>query len=143
MVRLLEQKAVINLKNKAGESPLTLAIKSRNEAIIQIIMERAKPGLKNKAGEAPLMLALEQSDLPLALQLIRQSADVNRKSNGITPVARATENGHTDLSDILAQAGAKPEVRNYEGFAATDHRNFDRLTDPAIVDSVMELTEDQ
>lgn len=278
MVRLLEEKAVINLKNKAGESPLTLAIKGENPEIIEIILERAKPGLKNEDGLAPLMLALEQENVMLVKELIDRGADVNRKSNGITPIAKAvelnnvqavailvqkgadpsqanddgdiplyiavrngynviagillqksaqpsvdanwktrmgepllnlaiqhdqgqmarilldfgadtynmdylentglnlaaekgdtelvqimlelgadpnhanlmgttpitaaTQNGHNELADMLAQSGAHPEVRNYEGFAAVDGRNFDHLTNPEIIDAVLELTED-
>lgn len=277
MVKLLEEKAVINLKNKSGESPLTLAIKGQDPEIIRIIMERAKPGLKNDEGIAPLMLAIEQQDLRLMKDLIDRGAQVNRKSNGITPIARAvelnnvqavamlvqkgadlsqsnddgdiplyiavrngynviagillqkssqpsvdanwktrmgepllnlaiqkdqsqiarilldfgadtynmdylentglnlaaekgdtelvqilidrgadpnhanmlgttpitaaTQNGHGELADLLAQAGANPGTRNYEGFAATDNRTFDHLTDPEIIDAVMEVTE--
>lgn len=278
MVRLLEEKAVINLKNKSGESPLTLAIQGKNPEIIRIIMERAKPGLKNDEGIAPLMMALEQQNLALMQELIERGAQVNRKSNGVTPIARAvalnnvqavailvqkgadpsqanddgdiplyiavrngynviagillqkssqpsvdanwktdmgepllnlaiqkdqgqmarilldfgadtynmdylentglnlaaergdtelvqilldrgadpnhanllgttpitaaTRNGHNQLADLLAQSGANPGARDFEGFAATDNRNFDHLTDSEIVDAVLEVTED-
>jgi ankyrin repeat protein len=278
MVRLLEEKAVINLKNKSGESPLTIAIKGENPEIIRIIMERAKPGLKNDEGVTPLMLALEQQNLSLMQELILRGAQVNRKSNGVSPIARAvslnnvqavallvqkgadpsqanddgdiplyiavrngfnviagillqkssqpsvdanwktkmgepllnlaiqqdqgqiarilldfgadtyqtdylentglnlaaekgdtelvqmlldrgadpnhanllgttpitaaTQRGHDALADLLAQAGANPGVRNFDGFAATDNRTFDHLTDPEIVDAVMEVMEE-
>ena len=115
MVRLLEQKAVINLKNKEGESPLTLAIKSKNKEIIGIILERAKAGLKNEAGTAPLMMALEQGDLLLVKQLIDRGAQVNRKSNGITPISRAVEMNNLQAVAMLVQHGADPSQANDDG----------------------------
>ncbi len=91
MVEALAKKAVINRKNEAGETPLTLAIKNGNLDIIKLVAKRAKAALKNDAGEAPLFLALGLGDLYLLEDLIQGGANVNRKSNGITPLARAVE----------------------------------------------------
>lgn len=115
MVKLLEEKAVINLKNKDGESPLTLAIKQEQPEIIRIIMERAKAGLKNEDGVAPLMLALEQGNLVLMQQLIDRGAQVNRKSKGSTPLARAVEMNLLPAVAMLVQKGADPSLANDDG----------------------------
>ncbi|MDX1939596.1 MAG: ankyrin repeat domain-containing protein [Saprospiraceae bacterium] len=131
MVGLLAREAVINLKNKAGETPLTLALKLGNLEIIQLISQRAKAGLKNDKDESPLMLTIERfDDLFLLQELIDKGADVNNKSNGITPIARATELGKIQTVALLLRNGADASKPNANGelplFIAVQH-NFDAI----------------
>lgn len=113
MVRVIVRDAVINLKNQAGETPLTLAIKQGNPEIIKMVARRAKAGLKNDFDETPLMLAIERfDDLFLLQDFINKGADVNRRSNGITPIARAAELQKTQTVALLLRNNADPSTPN-------------------------------
>ncbi len=116
MVRLLVRDAVINLKNQTGETPLTLALKQGNPEIIRMIARRAKAALKNDQDESPLLLAIQHSDdLFLLQELIDKGADVNQRSNGITPIAGATELGKVQTVALLLRNGANPSQTNANG----------------------------
>lgn len=116
MVQVLVRDAVINLKNKDGETPLTLALKKGNPEIIQMVVRRAKASLRNDQGEAPLMLAIERfDDLFLLQTLIDKGADVNRLTNGITPIARATAKNSVQTVALLLRNGADPSISSTKG----------------------------
>lgn len=116
MVKLLAENAVINLKNKDGETPLTLAIKKGNTEVIHIVAVRAKAALKNDLGEAPLFLALEKfDDLHLLQKLVDKGADVNRKSNGETPLSLATQLNKIKTVALLIKNGADIGQTNDNG----------------------------
>lgn len=128
-VSVLVRDAVINLKNKAGETPLTLSLKKGNPEIIQMVSRRAKAGLRNDQGEAPLMLAIERfDDLFLLQTFIDKGADVNRLTNGITPIARAAALNKVQAVALLLRNGANPSIPSVKGelpvYIAVKH-NFD------------------
>lgn len=115
LVAFLEPHAVINIKNKEGETPLTLAIKGGNTEIIEMVAQRAKPSLKNEAGEAPLFLAIQHYDhLAFLKYLIDRGADVNRPSNGVTPLSKATELGKLSVVALFIKNGADPSLANQD-----------------------------
>jgi ankyrin repeat protein len=43
---------------------------------------------------------------------------------GTTPIAAAAKNGHNEVANLLAEQGANPNTRNYEGIAATDYGSY-------------------
>jgi len=108
--------AVINVKNEAGETPLTLAIKQGNPEILDIVVYRSSASLKNKLGESPLCLAIEKySELEFLDLLIRKGANVNRMSNDITPLALATQSNKIAAVALLIKNGADPAKANENG----------------------------
>ena len=116
MVALLVQNAVINLKNADGETPLTLAIRQKNAEIMDLVAKRAKAALKNDAGVAPLFLALEHgAELPFLQRLVNKGADVNRPSNGITPLYLAAQQENVKGVAFLLRNGAKVSNPNENG----------------------------
>ena len=116
MVKLLVEKAVINLKNKEGETPLTLAIKKGNIEIINLVAKRAKAGLKNDIGEAPLFLALQHYDnLHFLDKLVKKGANVNRPSNGQTPLILATQMNKIRQVAFLLKNDADVSQANEKG----------------------------
>jgi len=98
MVEALVKNAVINHKNEAGETPLTLAIKNGNSDIIKLVSKRAKAALKNDAGETPLFLAIGLGDMYLFLP----------NDNGDTPLYIATKNGYDLVAGILVSKSEDP-----------------------------------
>ena len=116
LVEFLEPHAVINIKNEEGETPLTLAIKAGNTEIIELVMQRAKASLKNESGEAPLFLAIQHYDhLAFLKELIDSGADVNRPSNGVTPLSKAAELGKLPVVALFIKNGADPSIANADG----------------------------
>ncbi len=116
MVKLVETHSIINRKNEEGETPLTLAIKSRNPAIVDVIVKRAKAALRNNFGETPIFLALEYYDqIDFLQELISKGADLNARSNGITPLYRAVELNKLPVIALFIKNGADPSVPNHDG----------------------------
>lgn len=116
MVKVLEKRAVIDLKNAEGETPLILALKKGNPSIINVIAKRAKGSLKNKEGETPLYIAI-QNDMGLAIinKLIQRGAKVDYRSKGITPLAQATLLNQPRTVAFLLKKGAKSDKPNEDG----------------------------
>ncbi len=116
MVKLVEEHSIINRKNRAGETPLTLAIKSKNPAIIDIVVERAKAALKNDLGETPLFLALIHYDkIDFIQTLLSKGAEVNDRSNGITPLYKAVELNKVQFVALFIKNGADVSMPNHDG----------------------------
>ncbi|MEO0340275.1 MAG: ankyrin repeat domain-containing protein [Bacteroidota bacterium] len=115
MVKLLSEKAVINLKNQAGETPLTLAIKQKNPTIIDLVCKRGKTALKNDIDQAPLYLAVELGDLFVLQKLIDLGARVDVQSEGKTPLSKAVEKGDIRVVALLLKNGANPSITDQDG----------------------------
>ena len=115
MVKLLGEKAVINLKNQAGETPLTLAIKQKNPKIIDLVCKRGKTALKNDMDQAPLYLAVELGDLFVLQKLIDLGARVDVQSEGKTPLSKAVEKGDIRVVALLLKNGANPSITDQDG----------------------------
>jgi ankyrin repeat protein len=115
MIEFLEEKAVINLANQAGEIPLILALESGDEKVIDLVMERASPSLQDEAGRSPVMVVLEMGDLVMLRELIEKGAELNEKSQGLTPIFRAVALNNMDAVAMLAHHGADPSIANEEG----------------------------
>ena len=115
LIRILSEKAVINLKNKAGETPLTLAIKKNNKAIIEMVAKRAKAALKNDLDEAPLWLATQGGDLFVMQMLIDNGARLDVQSQGRTPVSIAVEKAQMQALALLLKNGADPSLLDQDG----------------------------
>lgn len=61
------------------------------------------------------MLALEKGDLLLAQSLIDNGADVNRKTNGATPMSKAVSANNVKAVAMLIRNGADPSQANDDG----------------------------
>lgn len=116
MVEQVEEYSIINRKNKEGETPLTLAIKSKNPDVLDVVVKRAKAALRNDLGETPIFLALEHYDRMDFLQtLINKGADLNARSNGITPLYKAVELNKIQVVALFVKNGADPSIPNHDG----------------------------
>jgi ankyrin repeat protein len=116
LVNYVEQHAIINRKNKSGDTPLTLALKEGNKEIVEIVMYRAKASLKNDLGELPISLALlHDYDLRLLQQLINKGANLNARSNGVTPLSLAVELNKLPAVALFLKNGADASYANANG----------------------------
>ncbi|MFA9558106.1 M48 family metallopeptidase [Evansella sp. AB-rgal1] len=70
-------------------------------------------------GETPLHYAV---NIEVAQVLISAGADVNIQDNyGWTPLMNAVVNGDAELVTFLLDAGANPDIEDFDGYRAIDH----------------------
>jgi len=109
LLTLLRHGARVNVKDKAGESPLGLAVMGGHSATARALLQaRADPSHVQPGGE-PLLLALcqrggETEDLRMLL-VARAAAD-QATPDGTTALQVVATKGHTDLLWELLRAGA-------------------------------------
>lgn len=106
---LLEKNVPIDTCNNKGVSPLFLAIQSRNQGMIVLLVE-SKANINRFAVDeetTPLSMALSTKDLTLIRYLVEQKADINAKSkSGMSPVVIASGLHHVDMVKYLIEQKA-------------------------------------
>jgi ankyrin repeat protein len=152
-IRCLKQGAEINAKNEQGNTPVHVAVASRQKEIVGLLAERGTDvNAANPRGDTPLHLAAEADDRDIAELLIAKGADVNaRNRQGRTPLHVAAMKHHTSMVESLAAHGADASVKDRSGETALQlarHKleSWDRLTangaqgykDTAVLDAAGE-----
>jgi len=110
----------INARDKNGDTPLHLAIKSAFPEVARIYINAgADLSIKDKDGNTPLHLAAQKNYQTLSRNLLDAGADINEKNNdGDTPLHIAVANDYTTL--VRNFLVFKPDVnaRNNQGNGA-------------------------
>ncbi len=111
----------VNVRNKAGETPLMMAaLKGQPEVCQALIARGAEVRL---SGWTPLHYAAAGNSLAVTQFLLRQGADVDaRAPNGRTALMLAALHGSEEIVDTLLAAGAD---------AAASDRNANQAADLA------------
>lgn len=73
-------------------------------------------------GETPLMAAVRAGDADRVSALLEEAdVDINRRNaGGVTALALAAALGRTDLAELLLEAGARPDIKDYQGASTAD-----------------------
>lgn len=90
--RAIEEGAMVNIYNRAGESPLQMVIECcPNSEILKMLIEAgANVHIRNKHGATTLHYAVWVGDLEVARMLFERQVDVNAAdSRGLTPLHSA------------------------------------------------------
>lgn len=110
---------------------LVSAIRAGADETAKMVLEYGPDLLaRSSRGETALYCAAQLGNLPLARLLVSRphgsdfSIDVAEKSRGWTPLMVACANGHTLISKILLQAGAKQNPCDGCGWTALEHAVF-------------------
>ncbi|GFI48712.1 phosphocholine transferase AnkX [Lachnospiraceae bacterium] len=110
VVKILLEKdpASVNKPNDEGESPLILAVRKSNLAIVELLLAAgALPSLADSEGVLPLHIAADKGDLFVGKTLLAAGADANQKtSEGQTPLILAAQKGKNDFTAMLIEKGA-------------------------------------
>lgn len=88
----------------AGETPVSLKSTASSE-------------VKLVAG-TPLCNAISKGELEFVKKIVEYGADVNEKSNGMTPLMVAARYSQVEIVKFLLSKGANPKTRSENGFTA-------------------------
>ena len=91
----------------------------RSDAEKALLAAGADPDNTNRLGESALHLAAE-GDSGILETLLGAGANPNaRDSGGVTPLMLAAAAGRSDGIDLLRAAGARLDMKDYQGSSAT------------------------
>jgi len=113
---LLEQGADANITDRAGITPLMLAV--NDPAKLELLLERgANVNAVSAAGRSALLLAAAQPRaLPTVKLLLSKGAQVNQQDeNGYTALLWAARRGDVEMLRLLLARGADTQVRVKKG----------------------------
>lgn len=122
-VKVLMEKANINLQDKNSNSPLHLALQKNKDEIFNALMEKGADVNvtgrdKTVTNQSVLYLAIIRGREDIAQQVIAKGADPNiADSEGSIPLAEACVGATVkpEVVKMLLDAGAKPNVQEKKG----------------------------
>ena len=118
--RVLNYGASIDLKNKAGDTALTLAAVTGKLDATRLLLEHgANINTSNGVGNTALMRAAEKGQLDVVKLLLEHGADINTRSEaGHTSLILAAAEGRLDVVKLLLENGADAHAMNNKGRTA-------------------------
>ncbi len=106
---LVAHGAQVNVRNRAGATPLIQAVRLRNDSLVDFLLRSgADPNAVDLTGKvAPLHLASGRGLTNIIALLLNAKANVNlTDSRGETPLGYALHEGHRGVAALLKQHGA-------------------------------------
>jgi len=90
--------------------------------------------VKNEYSKAtPLAVAIAKGDIVSVKAFISYGADINEKSNDMTPLMLAARYNQVEIINLLLQNGASVKVTNSKGFNALKYAKLSNATQAADV----------
>jgi len=123
MKKIVEKdKCDIDSQSKAGISALHIAVKTRNLAMVDYLLDHgADVDIQDKNGYTPLHYAISSHHIKIVKALVMHDADVNLANNaGITPLQQAAYSNDFSIVDFLLDHGADPNILNANGINACE-----------------------
>ena len=113
---IIETKPNFDIKNTAGETPLSLALTNKNGVLMQkLIFAGADINVADKTGLTPFWFAMENNNFKLAETLIAKGANTSTIRNGVTPVLYALQKNDRSLLERLVGLGSDINVDGDSG----------------------------
>ncbi len=125
---LQERPLVINARNAAGETPLSIAVARRDDEWTSFLLSKgADPNATSRNGDTPLMIAARLGYTAGAAHLASLKAKVDATNKkGETALIVAVQERHLPMVRLLLSAGADPDkTDNAQGFSARDYAKRD------------------
>lgn len=118
---LLEKGANVNYKDRVGNTPLSVAVKNRDESMVaKLLTKGANPDTKMADGYLVMPYALDNKDAESGLTLIKHKANPSGEKGYMAPLEIAQERSLSDSRYItvateLLSSGANPDTTNKNG----------------------------
>lgn len=111
--KMLDVGANINAQDKAGKTPLALAVSGEEEDITRTLLDRGADIVYEGCSALEEAISFQLSKLfPV---LMEYGPNVNAPgTDGSTPLMRAMQYGHSEVAHLLLEAGADPKALNRE-----------------------------
>lgn len=77
--------------------------------------------IKSKVDISPFCMSIVKGDLDTVKKLINLGADVNSKSNGMTPAMYAAKYNRVDILELLVAEGAELKKKSEKGLTAMEY----------------------
>jgi ankyrin repeat protein len=127
---LLQRRARINMRNRNGETALSIAAYVGQQAYVKRLVELGAE--VNFYGWPPLSYAAYNGHLEIVDYLLKHGAEINaRTENGSTALFFAARFGHVDVVELLLANKADPTIANEYGDTAVDWAQKSKNTELA------------
>ena len=100
------------------------ALNAKNNNLISVTSEVV---VKNSI--SPFCMAVVKGDLDTVKKMIELGADVNAKSNGMTPAMYAAKFNRVEILKMLVAKGAKLKLKSAKGMTAEKYAKLSNATD--------------
>lgn len=116
---LVQRRARINIRNRNGETALSLAAFIGHQYFAQRLVEAGAE--INTYGWSPLAYAAFNGHATIAELLLKRGAQINATTeNGATALLLAARNGHANAVDLLLNNKADPNIGDQSGSTPLD-----------------------
>ncbi|MGC1633692.1 MAG: ankyrin repeat domain-containing protein [Gelidibacter sp.] len=88
--------------------------------------------IETKISVSPFCLSIVKGDLDTVKKLIELGADVNERSNGMTPAMYAAKYNRTDILEFLVKNGAELKKKSDNGWTAMDYAKRSNAKDVLV-----------
>lgn len=105
-----------------------------NVALASNVVTTSKSGLATEYKDAtPLAVAIVKGDLETVKKFIEYGADINQKSNGMTPLMIAARYNQVDILKLLLDKGANFKITDDKGLTALKYAQLSNATQAAAM----------
>lgn len=105
-----------------------------NVALASNVVTTAKSGFVTEYKDAtPLAVAIVKGDLETVKKFIEYGADINQKSNGMTPLMIAARYNQVDILKLLLDKGANFKLTDDKGLTALRYAQLSNATQAAAM----------
>jgi serine/threonine protein kinase len=116
-----KNKVKININSQSSPSVSSLPVDTSNEGTVSkadlaLIEQGFDDGTVQ--GDDAIIAAVTGNNQQFAKKLISKGVDINKVSNGITPLIAAITSDQPEMVDFLLTNGADPDVKGMNGWAA-------------------------
>jgi uncharacterized protein len=89
--------------------------------------------VKEYKNSTPLAVAIMKGDIETVKKFIEYGADINEKSNGMTPLMFAARYNRADIARLLLEKGASLKVTDEKGLTALKHAQISKASETEAV----------
>jgi len=89
--------------------------------------------VKEYRNNTPLAIAILKGDVETVKKFIEYGADVNEKSNGLTPLMVAARYNRVDIIKILLAKGANLKTVDENGYTALKYAQFSKAAEAELL----------